>query len=124
MYNKDRNTWMIQATILIVREESMRSYADHRTKYYLQGRIIQLHEVLDEKGYIPSEVLKSAHHLISHITSAHEEAYDMDDKGGALYQAVLRDLRDELETAIEHAGRTEKARASVPDGVEVFGSLD
>jgi hypothetical protein len=124
MYTKDKNTWMIQATILIVREESQRTYTDQRTKYYLQGRIIQLHEVLDEKGYIPSEVLKSAHHLISHVTSAHEEAYDMDDKGGALYRAVLRDLRDELEVAVEHAGRAEKARASVPDAVEVFGTLD
>jgi hypothetical protein len=124
MYEKDRNTWMIQATILIVQEESLRSYADRRTKNYLQERIISLHKVLDTKCHIASEVLKSAHHLISHIASANEEAYDVDDKGAALYRAVLRDLRDELETAIEHAGRAEKARASIPDGVEVVSSLD
>src|SRR5688572_12210044 len=100
MYKKDKNTWMIQATILIVRDESLRSYADHRTRNYLQERIISFHKVLGKKGQISIEGLKSAHHLISHIASAHEEAYDMDDKGGALYRAVLRDLRDELEMAV------------------------
>src|SRR5215213_3774561 len=103
MLSRDKNTWMLQSTVLIAREESSRDYADRRTQSYLQTRVVELHKALDRHVDISRGTLLSAYHLVSNLATAYEEGYDTEDKCGALYRAVLRDLRDELEAAVKQA---------------------
>ena len=108
MFQRDPNTWMIQSALLIAREESLRPFADQRTQTYLDTRIGQLHKALDRRSHIPRETLSSAYHLVANLATAYEEAYDSEDKSAALYRAVLRDLRDELEAAVKQAAQRER----------------
>lgn len=65
------------------------------------GASYPLYDLLERRDEIGTDHLKSAHNLISNLAAAYDESYDADDRSGALYRAVLRDLRDELETVIQ-----------------------
>ncbi len=98
---QSKYAFMIKSVVLFARDESEMPHATERSRNYLVARIARFHDLLERRDEIGPDDLKSAYNLISNISAAYDESYDHDHRGTALYRAVLRDLKDELDAAIQ-----------------------